>query len=380
MIRGEADLVNGSEINATEIPKARVKISDVAQALGMTKGTVSRALNDYPDIAQATRLRVRRKAEAMGYRPLAQAQGIRTGRTRTIGLVLQTDRPGAQRPFLSDFLAGITQGASDEHWTLTVATSAGGAAMLSTLERLVQERKSDGFILPRTFADDDRMKLLRRLGVPFVLYGRVQDPEGCAWFDVLGEDAMYDAVLRLRDHGHRRIGFVGGASEYNFSRLREAGFRKGMAAAGLTCDETLIAPGAMLRHEGQIKTEAMLKSDNPPTAIVFGVDLAALGAYDAARNLGLTIGSDLSVISYDGLPEGGWADPPLTSFSVDNRMAGARLAALLIARVRGDAPESLRETARANLQPGGSDGPPALTQSEIVARVQARGATNNASL
>lgn len=178
-------MVTVSENNATDVPNARVKISDVAHAPGMTKGTVSRALNGYPDIAQATRLRVRRKAEAMGYRPLAQAQGMRTGRTRTIGLVLQTDRPGAQRPFLSDFLASITQEASDEHWTLTVATSAGGDAMLSTFERLVQERKSDGFILPRTFADDDRMKLLRRLGVPFVLYGRVQDPEGCAWFDVL---------------------------------------------------------------------------------------------------------------------------------------------------------------------------------------------------
>ena len=218
-------MANPSEIHVTESPKARVKISDVAHALGMTKGTVSRALNGYPDIAKATQLRVRRKAEAMGYRPLAQAQGIRTGRTRTIGLVLQTDRPGAQRPFLSDFLAGITQGASDEHWTLTVATSPGGAAMLSTMERLVQERKSDGFILPRTFADDDRMKLLRRLEVPFVLYGRVQDPDGCAWFDVLGEDAMRDAVLRLYDYGHRRIGFVGGASEYNFSHLREAGYR-----------------------------------------------------------------------------------------------------------------------------------------------------------
>ena len=125
--------------------RARVKISDVAEALGMTKGTVSRALNGYPDIAEATRLRVRRKAEAMGYRPLAQAQGIRTGRTRTLGLVLQTDKPGAERPFISDFLAGITSAASAENWTLTVATSAGGDAMLTTMERLVQERKSDGF-------------------------------------------------------------------------------------------------------------------------------------------------------------------------------------------------------------------------------------------
>ena len=353
--------------------RARVKISDVAEALGMTKGTVSRALNGYPDIAEATRLRVRRKAEAMGYRPLAQAQGIRTGRTRTLGLVLQTDKPGAERPFISDFLAGITSAASAENWTLTVATSAGGDAMLATMERLVQERKSDGFILPRTFADDERMKLLRRMGVPFVLFGRVQDPEGCAWFDILGEDAMRDAVLRLTGLGHRRIGFVGGAREYNFAHLREEGFREGMKAAGLDVDDELMLSEAMLRDEGAEATRQLLSLETPPTAIVFAVDLAALGAYDAARDLGLEIGSDLSIISYDGIPEGGWATPPLTTFSVDSKMAGEHLARLLIRRVRGEAPEDLRETALARLQQGGSDGPPRLTPEHLARRVLASG-------
>lgn len=354
-------------------PRPRVKISDVADALGMTKGTVSRALNDYPDIAEATRLRVRRKADAMGYRPLAQAQGMRTGRTRTLGLVLQTDRAGAQRPFLSDFLAGITRAASAEHWTLTVATSAGGVEMQATLERLVHERKSDGFILPRTFADDARMKYLRSADVPFVLYGRVLDPEGCAWFDILGEDAMRDAVLRLAAHGHRRIGFVGGASEYNFSHLREQGFRDGMAEAGLGLDEDLILDEAMLREDGERATRRLLAADMPPTAIVFAVDLAALGAYDAVRVMGLTIGRDLSVISYDGIPEGGWIEPPLTTFSVDSSMAGERLARLLIRRIRGEAPETLRETAHAQLQPGGSDGPPNLAPEHLARRVAAAG-------
>ena len=351
--------------------RPRVKISDVADALGMTKSTVSRALNGYPDIAEATRLRVRRKAEAMGYRPLAQAQGIRTGRTRTLGLVLQTDRPGAERPFISDFLAGITSAASAEHWTLTVATSAGDDAMQNTLERLVHERKSDGFILPRTFADDERMKLLRRLNVPFVLFGRVQDPEGCAWFDVLGEDAMRDAVLRLAGHGHTRIGFVGGAAEYNFSHLREQGFRDGMHQAGLHLDEDLMIGEAMLRTDGESATRQLLTCDLPPTAIVFAVDLAALGAYDATRDLGLAIGRDVSVISYDGIPEGGWIEPPLTTYSVDSKMAGERLARLLIRRIRGEAPETLRETAHAKLQPGGSDGPPMDTSEHLARRIHA---------
>lgn len=358
---------------ATLSTSPRVRISDVADALGVTKGTVSRALNDYPDISETTRRRVKRTAEAMGYRPLAQAQGIRTGRTRTLGLVLQTDIEGASRPFLSDFLAGITGAASAEFWTLTVATSAGGEEMLSTLQRLVNERKSDGFILPRTLADDPRMKLLRELDVPFVLYGRVADPDRCAWFDILGEEAMRDAVFRLAGHGHRRIGFVNGAAAYNFSHLREEGFRAGMADAGLAVDETLMLGEAMSCNAGREATCHLLRAAVPPTAIVFAVDLAALGAYDAAQSACLAVGSDISVISYDGIPEGGWASPPLTTFSVDSRMAGECLAHLLIRRIRGEDPESLRDTALARLQPGGSDGPPALTSEDIAGRAAAAG-------
>ncbi|NNL72794.1 MAG: LacI family DNA-binding transcriptional regulator [Silicimonas sp.] len=351
--------------------RSRVTISDLADALGLTKGTVSRALNGYSDISASTRQRVRRKAEVMGYRPLAQAQAIRTGRSRALGLVLQTDIPGAQRPFLSDFLAGVTTAASEESWTLTVATSAGEAEMLATLERLIDERKADGFILPRTGTHDARMRLLRSLNVPFVLYGRVADPDGCAWYDILGEEAMREAVLRLVSHGHRRIGFINGGMEYNFSGLREEGFRQGMADAGLDLQADLMLSGAMTREAGSALTRRLLSHDAPPTAIVFAVDAAALGAYEAAEALGLEIGADVSIISYDGIPEGAWVRPPLTTFSVDSRVAGKRLAELLIRRIRGEAPEDLRETATASLQVGGSDGPPAATSETIVRRVSA---------
>ncbi len=355
----------------------RVTISDVAEAAGVAKGTVSRALNNYPDISDATRQRIRRKAEAMGYRPLAQAQAIRTGRSRAIGLVLDADIASAQRPFLSEFLAGVSKTASDASWTLTVAMAAGGSEMLSTMERLVDERKADGFIVPRTLADDPRATLLRRLGVPFVLYGRLRDIGDSAWFDILGEDAMRDAVRRLAGHGHRRIGFVNGGSEYNFSSLREAGFRQGMSEAGLDVDPSVVARDAMSSEAGARATRQLMSAPYPPTAIVFAVDVAALGAYAAAEDLGLSIGRDLSIISYDGIPECAWVRPKLTSFRVDSRMAGGRLAGLLIRHVRGEDPTTLRESARAMLWPGGSDGPPERTTEEIARHVRAGGNQNS---
>ncbi len=348
---------------------ARVTINALAEALGLTKGTVSRALNGYPDISDSTRRRVERMAQKMGYAPLAHAQAIRSGRVRALGLVLQVGEPDAQRPFLADFLAGVTTAASAERWSLTVATGATEAEALETMSRLIDERKADGFILPRTRTDDARIDLLRGAGVPFVLYGRTGDTEGCAWFDILGEDAMAQAVERLHALGHRRIGYVGGGAGFHYTRLRLEGFREACVRLGLADDGDLILSDAVTREAGARAGTALLSRPEPPTAIVCATDLAALGVCAAGAALGLAIGRDLSVISYDGVPEGAYAEPPLTTFEVDTREAGARLAALLIRRIRGEAPEDLRETAHARLLVRGSDGPPALTSTALAARI-----------
>ncbi|MEO1453135.1 MAG: substrate-binding domain-containing protein [Pseudomonadota bacterium] len=365
MLTKAADTVAGSR------RKPRVTISDLAETLGVTKGTVSRALNGYPDISERTRKRVVRAAEAKGYIPLAHAQAIRTGRVRSIGLVLQISEHDAHGPFLTDFLAGLTMTASTENWTLAVATANSDDHMLETIGRMVSERKADGFILPRTLTNDPRIGFLREEGVPFVLYGRTGDDSGCAWFDILGEDAMQGAVTRLVGQGHRRIGFVNGGQEYNFCGLRQAGYERGLEAAGLVVDRTLIRTNSRLSMDGTAATLSLMRLSQPPTAIVYATDEAALGAYRAADTLGLTIGQDLSIIAYDGIPEGAYAQPPLTTFSVDTRAAGVRLAALLIRLIRGEAPEALREFAHAHLVARGSDGPPALSSTALAKRIAA---------
>jgi len=343
-------------------PRARVTINDLAQELGLAKGTISRALNGYPDIAETTRTRVARTADRMGYRPMAQAQAIRTGLARSLGLVLNAGPGNAHKPFLTDFLDGISRAASEESWSLSVATAFDEADEVATMARLVEEHKVDGFILPRTKIRDARIDLLRDLNVPFVLYGRTGDPEGCAWFDISGEDAMRDAVLRLNGLGHRRIGFINGAGVYNYAPLRQTGYVAGLAAAGLAYDADLVRGGATTIAQGEKRGADLLALAAPPTAIVCALDMAALGVYRAAEARGLRIGHDLSVVAYDGIPEAATALPPLTTYAVDTRAAGARLARLLFHRIRGTDPIHLRETAPAHLVARGSDGPaPAST-------------------
>ncbi len=337
--------------------RRRVTINDVAEALGLTKSTVSRAMNGYADISEATQLRVRRMAKTMNYLPLSHAQAIKTGRTRSLGLVLQLSDHDAQRPFLAEFLAGLSAGASSESWTLTVAASDSHDDMIQMFQSLLRDGKADGFVLPRTMNDDPRVKLLREAHVPFVMYGRQDNSEGCAWFDILGEDAMRDAVLHLVSLGHKRIGFVNGGMQYNYAPLRYAGFLEGMAQAGLTVDPDLVTEGAVTIEDGKRVGSLLLDHPVPPTAVVCAVDFAALGIYRAAAVRGLSIPRDLSVIAYDGIPEGVHAQPPLTTFAVDTRDAGMRLATLLIRRIRGEDPVNLRETAKATFVDRGSTGP-----------------------
>ena len=344
-----------------EGPARRVRISDLAQALGLTKSTVSRALNNYADIAPETRQRVREMSAQMGYAPMPYAQAVRTGRVRALGLVLELDAPDRYGPFLADFLGGITQEASIEGWTLTVASSNSREDMEATLARLLQEQKVDGFILPRTRINDPRATFLSARGVPFVLYGRVdygQADPGWSWYDVDGARAMREGVARLVALGHRRIGFVGPSEAFNFAMLRRDGYRAGLAQAGIAHDPALEIMGVMDRDHGGEATQSLLDLERPPSAIVFATDATALGAYDVARARGLVIGRDLSLIGYDGIPEGRMIEPPLTTFAVDSRHAGERLAALLIAQLRGAGPACQAELVSAHLQPGGSDGPP----------------------
>lgn len=351
--------MSGPTARPTRAPNGdRVTISDVSNALGLTKSTVSRALNGYDDIAEGTRRRVARMAEKMGYIPLSHAQAIKTGRTRSLGFVIQTADHDAHRPFLAEFLAGISHAASAEGWTLTVAASDSEAGTVETMRALWRDRKADGFILPRSMIADRRAEALELARIPYVIFGRTDRATPCAWFDYLGEEAMRRGVIHLAELGHRRIAYVGGGKPYYYTGLRREGFLAGMSAAGLTADPALMAEGAVTRAEGHAAANKLLSNKKaPPTAFVFAVDMAALGLYDAAAGRGLRIGRDLSVIGYDGRPEGAQVSPPLSTFAADAGHAGEALAKLLIRRVRGEGLAALQVAEPAEFLDRGSAGP-----------------------
>ena len=355
--------------NQNVIRRKKITIQDLSDHLGLTKGTVSRALNKYPDIAASTQLRVSTAAKKLGYHPSSQAQAIRTGLIKSIGLVLNVAGENSHRPFLSEFLNGISLRLGEDEWALVVATAQSDENSIEVHSRLIAEQKVDGFILPRTKINDARVDLLKSKNVPFVLYGRIRKVEGCAWYDIAGENAMAHAVNRLSTFGHKRIAFIGGNKDNNFEDLRRSGYKVGLTKENLPFDSDLVVENAMSNEQGFGAALELLALSEPPTAVICALDRAALGAYRAATSHGLIVGRDISIIGYDGIPEGAYANPPLTTFSVDSKAAGMRLADIILKVVRGADASSFSELVDASLIERQSDGPCTKSSKKISAIV-----------
>jgi LacI family transcriptional regulator len=236
---------------------------------------------------------------------------------------------------------------------------------------LAQLRKVDGFLLTRTESDYPRVRFLQEKDLPFVTHGRIGGVNSHPWFDVDGEAAMADAVERLANLGHRRIGMAASPDCLNFARLRLQGFYRGLQTSGLgrqaASIETVESIGIAAGRAAVLK---LLQQPRPPTALVCMNDVFAFGAYAAARDLGLRIGSDLSVIGYDGLPAGDFLDPPLTTYDQSSVNAGAVVADMLLDLIDGLELDHPNQLERATLRARGSHGPPSVNSEALAGMIE----------
>lgn len=342
-----------------------ITIEQVAQHLGLAKGTVSRALNNYSDISNATRDRVLAAVDEFGYHPSNSARSLKSGRVETVGIVLPASTAHISDPFLAEFLDGVSAALGRHGMDLLVTTAPDTDDAVAVYKRLIAAAKVDGFIITRTLTVDARIFFLVRHGIPFVAHGRTADPRGYAWLDVDNEGAFAEAVAHLADLGHRHIGFVGGPAELNLARLRRDGFARGLRENGIERDPDLEVEAAMTEEGGLEAAETLLALTRPPTALLCATDALAIGAVLALRKAGLTVGRDVSVVGYDGVPVAAHIDPPITTLVQNTRDAGERVAEMLMAVIEHVDPVSLQEMKTARLVRRASDGPPTRTPEEL---------------
>lgn len=322
-----------------------MNLKELAAHLGLSQTTVSRALNGYPDVAEATRRQVLEAARRFNYRPNPAARRLATGRAGTVAILFPIDRNLLVDPHFFELLAGLAEMIARTEMELSLRATP-VEEELETYRRLAAAGRVDGFVLSSPVLEDPRIAELTARGAPFIVHGRTDASEPYAFLDIDNEGGFRKATALLLDLGHTDVALLNGDAALTFAQDRERGFRAALSARGIAPGPGRVRNAPMTEEVGYRAARALLEEPDRPTAFVASSVLLALGVYRAARDLGLTIGRDVSVIAHDdALPflKAETFDPPLATMLSPIRQAGYRLGEMLIERISGTPPERLQE-------------------------------------
>jgi len=308
-----------------------VRIQDVARAAGVSVTTASRVLNNKDDVAPETYEKVRRVMRELNYTASLAAKSLRSRTTNVIGLLV----PEVTDVFNQEIIRGVGVGIRGSGYDLMIYTRERptGAAWEQQHVALLSSGLTDGCIVVTpsapSFPDSARIVVIDPQGdganVPSVVAR-----------NRLGALAVMEYLIGL---GHRRIGFIGGRPDMLSAIRRFKGYQDGLAAAGIAYDPRLVQQGDYTRERGYEAGRRLLELPDRPTAIFAANDVSAMAVMDAARQLGIRVPQDLSVVGFDNVPEAAQVSPRLTTVDQSIQEMGTLATEMLIGSLRGAAPE-----------------------------------------
>ena len=322
-----------------------MNLKELSKHLGLSQTTVSRALNGYPEVSEATRARVVAAADKHNYSPNTRAQGLATGHSRCIGHVISVGDSGEMvNPIFGDFMAGAGETYAAHGFDMML-TRVGEQDEAEIYRSLKARGVVDGLVMHAPRHNDSRLSLLNELGLPFVVHGRSSGAQASySYLDVNNRRAFHEATLHLTSLGHRRIALINGQEKLDFAIRRREGFEAGMKDAGLVIDPALMTQDEMTEDYGYQSAMSMMDMPDPPSAFLVSSIICASGVRRALDDLDLYPGRDVSIATFDDCLSyfRNGAEPPVfTAMRSSVRAAGAALAQMLIDRINTpDAPHT----------------------------------------
>lgn len=310
-------------------------ISRLARELGLSTGTISRALNNVPGVHEDTRRRVLEAAQRLGYEPNQAAQALALGQTKSIGFMIDLDPDTAANGdnFFMGVFDGVQSVLTPQGLDLLVLPCPSKQHRFAYLDRLVSRRLVDGMILSGTEQSDPRIDLLQSRGLPFVALGRSKTETPFAWVDLDFEGVAEAAVDRLVAQGHRRIAITVPFGDLNFGLVFKTAYQNAIAKHGLPYDPELVFQTGFGEEDGYFLVDAMLDNPDPVTAIVLIFEAAAIGIYRRLEERGMHAGDDLAVVGFRDEAFVRYLRPRLTRFEVSLFEVGAALAGALLDQI-----------------------------------------------
>jgi len=304
---------------------------DVARRAGVSESTVSYVINNGPrSVSESTRAKVLEVIKELGYQPNAIAQSLRRQQTSIVGLIV----PDTANPFYGE-VARVIESTCEQYGYSVMMGNYGGqhSRIRSYLEQLTLNRVAGIMFIPTGEAETTRLalELLVETSIPAVVIDYLAEQLPCAAVDQ--PEMGYMATQHLIQLGHRKIGYVSRNVKDTLHRSRVHGYQRALHEAKIDFDPALIVPVGELPQDGVAAGHQLLELDEPPTAIFAHNDMNAIGVIRAARDRGLVVPNDLSVVGCDNIPIGAFIDPPLTTVAFDVADLGARAVRQLLAQV-----------------------------------------------
>ena len=309
----------------------RATIDDVARASGTSKKTVSRVLNNEPNVRDTVRERVLAAMAQLHYRPLTSARSLATNRSFMIGLLYDNRSPS----YIMEVQAGVLAACEAQHYSMMVQPLVSAAPdFVERVEDLLSRHRPDGLILTPPLTDHPQLlDCLHRQAVPFASIAPRDHPENCIGVMLREREAAAAMVEHLVSLGHRRIAHILGDPEHGAGIWRLAGYRDGLARAGLKEDPAYMVQGRFSFESGVAAMRQLLALPFRPTAVFAGDDDMAVGAIWAAAEAGVSIPRDMSICGFDDTTIATQVWPPLTTIHQPVREMGRRATQELLLRV-----------------------------------------------
>jgi LacI family transcriptional regulator, galactose operon repressor len=308
-------------------------LSEIARRAGVSVSVVSRVLNGDPTVRTRleTRQRVLRVAKELNYTANYAGRALRLARSKTLALIT----PAVSSPLFSDLLAGATDAAEAQDYTLLIGWSDRITEGSDTLRRLVGEGRVDGFLLQRTddLSDQALENLVATDARVVLITSRTPRRQGSVILDdVAGAKLATEHLIGL---GHTRIGLVGGIPSSDIARRREHGYAEALHDAGLRRRENLVRRIGYSPELASVAMESLVTADRPPTGVFVANVNGAIGALTTLRRLGLRVPDDISVVAYHDVWVAEHTWPPLTTVKLPYYEVGVQAVRSLIAQLAG---------------------------------------------
>ncbi len=312
----------------------RTSLKDLAEELGVSIATVSRALRNSHEVGEEMKQRVQQLAKEMNYRPNPFARSLRQEAPKVIGVVV----PNLVTHYYAGVLNGIEERARQDGYSVISSNSHERFEMeVAAVDNFIDMHVA-GIIacLAQDTVDYSHFRNIHKMGIPLVFFARTCLPELFSSVTGNGDTAAQEATEHLIVNGCKRIAFIGGPNHLDMVRRRKHGYLEALRDHRIPIDREIVSCGPIDTQLMQEATERMLSLPNRPDAIIAFNDIATYAAYQTVKRIGLRIPDDVAIVGFTDTETCEYVTPSITTIEDQTNLQGQTVCEMLFKHIKGD--------------------------------------------